>query len=1474
MTYRTDNETLRALLRKSLSTIRDLNTRVALAQTESPIAVIGTSCALPGDVGSLEQYWDLLLSGSSCDSIEPSGDWRRRIFDDYFARHPQLVRYARANYLTGDPMLFDARRFGITPVEARDMDPGQRLALTLTARAWENAGYDPRAVPGRVGVYFGVIGGEYGALARHTPHPGPYAATGGLDSVVSGRVGHVFDYAGPALSIDTACSSSLVALHLACMGIRAGDCDTAVVGGVNLLLDPALFTGLAEFGALSTTGRCHSFCAGGDGYARGEGGGVLILKRLDHARRDRDRVLALVESTAINHDGTASGLTVPSGAAQRRLLDAALRRAGRSPEGIDYLEAHGTGTALGDPIELSAAADVLCRDRDPDRPLLVGSVKSQIGHLEAAAGVAALLKLILVLRHRRVPAQVLPTRLNPALDLSAGLRIPVEHTELGGEVVVGAVSSFGFSGTNAHAVLRSPDAEPARTGGGSARHMLLLSGPTAAGLSERVSDVLGHLRAHPTAPVGDVCLTSALGRRHGEHRLYASAADLPGLVRALETHAGTPRFTTGSRLKRGGTVEIAGFLVGDLDTEPPAETRPLYREFPGFRTGYDEITQAWTARTASPAPNWIDGDPPDEVERAVALLATLCGSVALWREFGVAPSMWCPSGIGVFATAVATGLLAPEHAVDCAIRFATADPAAEAITPDGLEHVARTVEAMIVCPRDGGFVTAASLRKPGYWIHAARATADSAAQARVCAEQEMRIGLVLGAGRDADGARVHAHLEVLDYDHEGGDAYEMLAPVLARLFELGVDLDWWPWYRHGPARRTLLPGTRFDEQPHYPEWSVIPFTAPERPRSPSSDPLTPQVRTGPPSRGVEFDFMLDPAAVPVSDTHELVHIGYFVEMLLRACAIHGTDAAPAIDSMLFTAPLIVRGPTQVRLILAETTGAARSFEFHAMTDPATGRWQRHVHGTVVARTAADTAVAPLHRPPTRALTGEEFYSGLSAQGLELGPSVRLIADIGRDESQLVAELVTASTEPMHARVSPGVLDAAAQLFHLTTTDGRTGSGSVVVRSIHDLVLHPGASVAARHLRITEIAEEPGELVRGRVSVHAADATPILEFTCAMRRLGDGIAAVTATGDDSAASALTLACRTAIRDGDPGAVHGVVDAVRQLLADLTGLPVGDISAGDDTATLGMDSLQAGRLYRMVTPLHPRFELADLIRGMSAAEITEHLLPQRSSPKLSPISRPYNGTRPASAGEHALVCIPYGGGDIGIFRDWDAALPVPVAPIALPGRGARLADPLVPDIYRLVDDIAAGLPATGRVSIYGHSMGALVGYLLAVRHPQLVEHLFVAACSSPSPRGNRFHRECLRRLQGAGYDRLPTPAEVTALEDDALAQLADLLAFPADIAASDPAVLRLNLPVLVNDIAVVAGFRYPDAAVLDIPITALHGSRDDRVPEPDMRDWRGWTTGTFELHVVDGDHFFAHREQDLDHVLKVLGAALER
>ncbi|MEU6177755.1 polyketide synthase [Streptomyces coeruleorubidus] len=432
---------------RAMETIRGLRAELAALREGRTVAVVGVGLRAPGGVADMDGYWRLLAAGG--DAVRPIPEHRRHPFGDSWDEVPH-----RGGFLD-EVLEFDAPFFGIAPREARALDPQHRLLLEVAWEALEDAGL---ARPGgKCGLYVGVTGQDYREWM-----PGEsdvYWATGNGHCFAAGRLAHTLGLTGPVAAVDTACSSSLVTVHMARQALATGECDVALAGGVNLVLSPRATEFAARTGALSPDGVCRPFDARATGFTRAEGCGVVVLKRLADAVRDGDRVHAVIHGSAVNHDGAASGFTAPSVAAQTALVERALADAGLGPADVGYVETHGTGTALGDPIEVEALAEALGRPGGA-APVLLGAAKANLGHTESAAGVLGLLKAMLSLRHRAAPPVPHFTTLNPRIDLAGtGFRVPerLEPWPAGAGAYAG-VSSFGMSGTNAHVILGGAEA--------------------------------------------------------------------------------------------------------------------------------------------------------------------------------------------------------------------------------------------------------------------------------------------------------------------------------------------------------------------------------------------------------------------------------------------------------------------------------------------------------------------------------------------------------------------------------------------------------------------------------------------------------------------------------------------------------------------------------------------------------------------------------------------------------------------------------------------------------------------------------------------------------------------------------------------------------------------------------------------------------------------------------------------------------
>jgi acyl transferase domain-containing protein/acyl-CoA synthetase (AMP-forming)/AMP-acid ligase II/acyl carrier protein len=632
-----------------------------------PLAVVGMACRFPGAEGGPQAFWDLLVEGREGIREVPASRWDIDAYYDPEMGSTTSMNTRRAGFIEGIDV-FDAAFFGISKREAEAMDPQQRLLLEVVWEALEDAGVAASSLEGsRTGVFVGLSGHDFGALLEGPP---VRAATGIAPSIAANRISYLLDLRGPSMVVDTACSSSLVAIDQAVQSLRLGRCNMAIVGGVNAILSPQMSVAFSQAGMLSPDGRCKTFDAKADGYVRGEGCGVVVLKRLSDALNDGDRILAQIRGTAVNQDGRSNGLTAPNGLAQQAVIREALEDAGVRPEQVTMIEAHGTGTELGDAIEVAALNAVFGANRKEREPVYLGSVKTNIGHLEAGAGIAGLIKTVLCLSRATVVPHLNVEVLNPKCQFDqTPFLIPGEAKSWkpSGERRFASLSSFGFGGTNAHVVLEEgPQDSKSRPSGELEESLLCVSSRTESGLEKLARDYVERL-PKMNASLADVAAAAGRGRDHYPHRLALVARSVE---QARETLAEYVEKGAAAGVFRGEARESEGLPVAFLFTgqgaQRPSMGRELFETNVVFRQALERAARICDDVLDVPLLEVLFGtDAPQALIHQTAyaqpaMFALEYALLTLWQSLGITPKAVMGHSVGEYVAAYAAGVFSLE----------------------------------------------------------------------------------------------------------------------------------------------------------------------------------------------------------------------------------------------------------------------------------------------------------------------------------------------------------------------------------------------------------------------------------------------------------------------------------------------------------------------------------------------------------------------------------------------------------------------------------------------------------------------------------------------------------------------------------------------------------------------------------------------------------------------------------------------
>ncbi|MBP2325805.1 acyl transferase domain-containing protein/short-subunit dehydrogenase/acyl carrier protein [Kibdelosporangium banguiense] len=1088
-------------LRKSVQDnerLRQQNATLRAAAGE-PIAIVAMSCRFPGGVTTPDGLWQMVADGRDVMSEFPADrGWDPHVYDPEPGKPGKS--YAHEGGFLHDAAEFDADFFGISPKQAQLMDTQQRLLLETSWEAFERAGIDPTSLRGSdTGVFAGVMYHDYG--------------DGSAGSIVSGRVAYTLGLEGPAMTIDTACSSSLVALHLACQALRQGECSLALAGGVTVMATPQMLVYFSEQRGLAPDGRCKPFAAAADGTGWAEGVGVLLVEKLSDARKNGHPILAVVRGSAVNQDGASSGLTTPNGPAQQRVIRAALANARLSTSDVDAVEAHGTGTVLGDPIEAQALLATYGRDRD--KPLWLGSIKSNMGHAQAAAGVAGIIKMVEAMRHGVLPRTLHVDSPSPQVDWSAGdVRLLTREQEWTSVTRRAGISSFGLSGTNAHVIIeQAPAVEPVADGPDLPMVPLVLSGKTPTAVAAQATRLLSYLDERAE----NVGFSLATGRAALEHRAVVLGSNREDLEHGL-TELGRGGNASGLIRGPGRFPGLTAFLFTGQGSQRLGMGKQLYSAFPVFASALDAVLAHLDVRDVIFG---SDAEALDQTGNAQPALFAI--EVALYRlieSWGIVPDYLAGHSVGEIAAAHVAGVLSLEDA--CAL-VAARGRLMQALPPGGAMVAIEATEAQItplltarvsiaavngpsavvIAGDETEVVTIASLFEKtkrlrvshafhsplmdpmlaefrhaiadiefglpkiplisdmgsvGYWVRHVRDTVRFSENVQFLSSIGVTRFLEIGPDAVLTGMAQQSAEGAVFAPSMRRDRPEVatLLTAVSQMYVAGATVDWSAFFEG--SRRVDLPTYPFQRQRF---WMDPPGLAGDfdHPILSNSVSLA--------SGGIVLTGSLSVEKQPWLADHEVLGTillpgSAFVDLAIRA----GSEAGCArIEELTLQAPLVISGTMDIQVTVGPLESGTRTVHIHSQTD---GTWHLHAKGTLcapkVAFGALDAPNATLGAQQWLPVGAREMdvsgaYDTLLRLGLAYGPVFQGLQAAWRYEDAIYAE-VALPEDPGGFGIHPALLDSA---MHAAMLDSERTSLPFVWRGVE---LHATGAATLR-VKITQ-----------------------------------------------------------------------------------------------------------------------------------------------------------------------------------------------------------------------------------------------------------------------------------------------------------------------------------------------------------------------------------------------------------------------
>ena len=1045
------------------------------ARTE-PIAIVGIGCRFPGAAG-LEEFWALLRNGVDAISEIPRERWNIDVFYDPLPGTLARMSTRWGGFLAGVDR-FDPHFFGISPREAAAMDPQQRVLLEVTWEALENAGQAPDKLAGtRTGVFVGIGGFDYtNVLINYWDHfkiINAYLGTGNAHSIAANRISYLLDLRGPSMAIDTACSSSLVAIHMACESLRGAESELAIAAGVNLILSPEVTIAFSHARMMAPDGRCKTFDAKADGYVRAEGAGAVILKRLSSALRDRDHIFALIRGSAVNQDGRTAGIAAPNASAQQAVIREALAQAEVAPGEVTYLEAHGTGTSIGDPIEVEAVKAALGESKPGDLPLVIGSVKASIGHAENASGMASLAKVVGCLQHGEIPGQLHFEKLNPRISI-AGTRLEIASEAQPWPRAarrIAGISSFGFGGTNAHVVVEEaptisrPEVLPSRP-----CQIFTLSARTETAVKNLAARFEKHLGEHPGDALADVCFTANAGRSHFARRVAVVAETKEQLRDALaavaegrlESDSGTEFFSGHSTKKDGPRV---AFLFG-AEADSNTISTELYDTQPVFRAALDRCSRIFDPLGNEPLLALNPVSQTNMESRDAALFAVEFALAELWRSWGVHPDAVLGEGIGEYVAAVISGVMSCEDALKLVVERARIlqlalhngdlDRMREEFDRMAAAVKFESAQVPFVSGLTGQLLSPGQIPDASYWrLHITRSARLEEGIETLSSrghDHFLQIGPALrssGIARFRDAGSKTTWLSSLDAER---GAWRTTLASLALLYVHGAVVDWNAFDEPYQPLKLPLPTYPFERERCWEDPYVEPGA--KKSAKPAHPLLGERVNSALPMPQFQSKIGID--SLRYLNDHRVQGSAVFpaaayLEMARAAAAELLGAGSAVLSSVAFQEALILPalGTRILQLIASPASGGSASFQIYSSKANLNGNqesagWTLHVSGDMrvevpdLARCAEEQFnLDEIRARCARTTTPEELYAYLKAAGLEYGPSFQGVQQLWCGEREALGEVrlppsavqaCTAMGEPDGAWIHPALLDSCLQVL--------------------------------------------------------------------------------------------------------------------------------------------------------------------------------------------------------------------------------------------------------------------------------------------------------------------------------------------------------------------------------------------------------------------------------------------------------------